>query len=516
MNYLYSTFIFILIISINSNIYSQNNVIDLNYYKDLSLPLLTKEEMKEDLDTLQYYINNLYPFSEILYSIKGININDSISQYKRNLDSVNTTQDFVNLIGKVINLVDDGHFNIPVNDLFINNISNKLDFILEDSATFESSKSIAMKLNKSNKKFSIPISYIDGDYYNYASFQIDNTIYPRGMILNKVNNILIDSFVNTHLSDIFLTRYDPKLKKNYAEFFFNNSFLNKDDSITLEFLNGGTVHSLKFDLNMNVKFVEYNTMHCRKSTPLVIYYPEIQTILIRFPSMRLSTYNNIKDTLINYFSTKKIKNVIIDVRGNAGGTDESWERLVALLIGNCVKSEIFCGMNSNLFKDKLLFYGIDSTMYKFSIANKILTGDYCCVTTRREIMISDTSLNFNGKIFVFYDDKIFSSTSSFISFIQDYEKVELIGKRGGYIRYSGFTPLTFKLHNLKLYLSTPINFDMTNIKSLNDFYPIPSFDVIPDHNYYYFYNTIPDIDYYAYPNISKKDSFFIKFLEIIE
>ena len=333
------------------------------------------------------------------------------------------------------------------------------------------------------------------------------------LYVNKKN---IHSFVQLTNSENMNYKWDKENKQYYSEYFFKSNSLVDMDSILITFknTNNDTINIIfpiteKLDIGFNRK------PNCSKRTTIVSYINETKTLFIRLPKMAYNRYS-FSDSISEIFMNNIVENILIDVRGNSGGNDAVWEDVVSILIGPYKKTERLCGKNSKVFQRYLSYYlNNDSLQLLTDSVTHLLDSSYCCIDLIRELPVQDTSYYFKKNIYILFDDKVFSSTFSFISFMESFNNVITLGKIGGYVKYTGIRPLPFVLPHSKIIFKTPINFDVTSIVNLNDFYSNPEIIIHETPEYFFKYYTIPDIDYYNYNTLKDFDIYFNSFLNLI-
>ncbi len=170
------------------------------------------------------------------------------------------------------------------------------------------------------------------------------------------------------------------------------------------------------------------------------------------PSMPSS--NGSTDKALSYINTlKDYEALIIDIRGNGGGSDSYWQGIVSKLIKNDIKihgyrvymnnSEIIKkytdARNLNLEPIGNLPVNKEKapkeTFKKFSNFEKI----YYTIKPKN-------NLNFKGNIYLLIDENVYSSAESFSMFCKETKFATLIGQTTGGDG-GGIDPVLFKLKN---------------------------------------------------------------------
>lgn len=168
--------------------------------------------------------------------------------------------------------------------------------------------------------------------------------------------------------------------------------------------------------------------------------------------------NQISAWLESHFD---LKNLIIDIQGNGGGSDYYWmENLLPYLLKKDVTRQCYtfvknwpidpdCSVLSKLYDEKYLGTQQD-WKYVLSLP-QIQKDDIMKMTlyvSRQEFARSEKS--FPGNIFLLVDEKVYSAASGFVDFCKYTELATIVGESSGGDAGSGLEPVVFVLPNSKL------------------------------------------------------------------
>ncbi|WP_288437211.1 S41 family peptidase [uncultured Chryseobacterium sp.] len=166
------------------------------------------------------------------------------------------------------------------------------------------------------------------------------------------------------------------------------------------------------------------------------------------------------DKMMDTLEREKIQNLIIDLRGNTGGTGALYEKVFsfftprpfrdsqyAYTLFNEVPMEeklvITPLFLSNGVKDK---HGLNA--YLKQLYPKEVQGKYYWTDDKNPSIMPDTR-TFKGQLYLFVDQRVASAASHLASLIKSYTNAIVIGKEtvGGYYEHNGHLPLVYELPN---------------------------------------------------------------------
>lgn len=177
---------------------------------------LTPQQKEEDFIKLTELVRDIYPFANILKSVKGQNDINSLSQdYIRRAKDTSSNLTFLQLfIEYTERLRQAGHGGI----IFMS------DFDIYKSYTYDIGKDAFFKSQYWMQLASTldlyyhantSIMYANGSYIIANDISADGILIPEGSILTKVNSLDVDEYVLT-LQDITPLRYDNMNHKSYT------------------------------------------------------------------------------------------------------------------------------------------------------------------------------------------------------------------------------------------------------------------------------------------------------------
>lgn len=156
---------------------------------------------------------------------------------------------------------------------------------------------------------------------------------------------------------------------------------------------------------------------------------------IKIQSFELTNYQEDKAVLADFFAAiKDIPNLIIDIRGNKGGSDLYWEDL--LVEPNATRT---------LLSERYYLFNSNNTTSTYILANGIVVENF---DSLQDPILSDNVNTFsnytvdaiefeaaenpyNGKIWILVDDDVYSASENFVMFCKNTGFATLVGTATG-------------------------------------------------------------------------------------
>ncbi len=448
-------------------------------------PKLTYSQMLSDHDSLVSYIKQVSPIIQFNKEVRKIDFNKHAKKIKKKITSKTTMEEYLLLTEKTLNAAQDGHSNILgtslldiVKKVWIpKGYTSGLD-TLDFPHSYKYEKFIKEKFYTKSK---LELVYINGEYYNLLPFSYKGKNYPSAMKLVSCNNKEIHQFVKNMEELISPLRWDRANRKVYHENFYTVGEIYKNNQLKLVFIDNDqekkTINITKDD---TVTFLEeiknnfgYNT---NKASVITHYFEKEQIFYGKIPTMD----ERFGDTLIKHFETviKKfpVKSIVLDVRGNGGGSDNTYGKFLGKILKDTIKSNVTVGrilspLNCKYYemnKDSITAYGLSLIKDEPKLKNlkmfyKIIPN-YCFFYPEKEI------LPFEGNIYVLQDRYIFSSTSNLSSLAYKNEKLISIGEMPNLLGGMQTIPSVFCLPYSKVIFRLEPQIDFTDCKSVADIF----------------------------------------------
>ncbi len=428
------TILFLIFHSLFFNSFAQNNLSNIHF--------------QNDFKQFQTIIEKINPQLEIKRSVTNYNILRQIANYQKQIDTCTNIQSFINIIQHCLSANIDNHFYLT-DSLIVSEITERE----AQRRNFEKMKMIktcflSKSLIKRTHKI-LPVKYIDGKYFLINDITQANYLFSSGSEILECNHLQIDTFVKENIDNfINASHWDFDNQKFFNEYFY----LTIDDNV-----HNLLIENELLEFSKNIVYTFENSFYTQKKIE------SIDNILyIKIPEMSLDSFYI--NELLKY-QTSEIHGVIIDIRGNMGGTDEAWQKILSLILdADFEYIEPIYFRNTKLLKKE---FGIKAPIAK---NNNFARKYYLDFSQTNKIFKHENSLKYNGKIIVIQDRTIFSGASNFINAISQKENVFIIGQSSGWLLGYTSMPRIFSLKNTHISFVMPISIDIQNTKKISESY----------------------------------------------
>jgi hypothetical protein len=451
----------------------------------------TQKKMKQDFEIFKQISKEA---NSGLYKYRTEQQIDSIYTWGNlQIEKLLTYRDFYNLICKISNFEGSVHNNVSLPKKYAKNLKNE---------TFG--------------YFPYPIKWIDGKWL----LNIDGEQIPLGSEIVEINDTKIEKII-------------PELYKYYST--DGNNLTGKRIGLMTSFpkyyrLHFGITKSFKVSyLNPNTKKFETKNIESignkayyenfRKMHSMTInqfYYADLKEnqkykykqldsitgilIIHTFDMGNETTKEHLKykqflDSIFVDFKTKGLKNLIVDVRNNGGGTDPNDLITYSYLTNRNFQENIQAWISFN--KIPMLKY-IDHKVPSFirplfigkfnkefqKIFPQEKNGKFYQDENSDDHKIRTPNQNaFTGNVYLLTSPRIASAGSLFAAMLAGNENTTTIGEEtmGGYYGHNGHSPLSYKLPKSKIVITfSVVNLEQDVPKKVNQKYDrgiIPDFEI---------------------------------------
>lgn len=429
---------------------------------------LSEKQKLEDFDYAYDILRDNFPYFEIEKKKAGF---DWLAHKKEFEDEIKHTKndiEFYIKMEEIFCLVQSGHTGIISTSSYPDIAAAFSDDpvwnnILNNSMVEEKYK-YWTKLAKSKLDiYYIPIvyAYVEGKYV------IGDNSYgiPDGSILSKVNNMDIDKYIQGLVNSLCLS-YDYKRNKLYIEQLNILCKKNEEVLFTFETPDGK-------EINKRLKTQLYNPYSNNSGINDIVQtriLDKNKTAYIKINSMA-NNYTDYYPKMLDFYKEiKDYPNLIIDIRGNGGGSCSFWlnDVVAPLESSQLISNNYVLFRNGNYIKP-FIEERVGNNILPISsmpFSNKFKNNFIDFTTCTYSVPPKDT-VSFKGRIYLLVDRKVFSSSEGFAAFAKSTKFATLIGTTTGGDGI-GFDPAVAKLPNSNLIFLFPHSYGLNPDGTANE------------------------------------------------
>lgn len=398
---------------------------------------LTKQQMLEDYDQLYTTLTTKVPHFAVRKRVTGIDIPKELQRIRHDIDTVTCDGGFYDVIFRALAACNDKHIS-----------PNQTRDSVAMAHTLEARQKYFRYGNSNNRG----VFYIDGKYLTLSFKDKDTEVIPWFSELTHVNGIPVDKYVAKYNCRVnSANRWDFKHKKAWSSIIFDPRVIYKTNEFKWTVVIDGKPQT--FDMSG----LAYN-IPARKSDDgayKVNYFDRDSTLYIRFPEMNIGQAEWLENQIASN-KGKSINRVIIDVRGNGGGNDMTWRRVLSAIIDRPLHWSI-----RQAVKDLSVLGGNYTEPREIKVYGDRLTA-FLDEDSETILQPSDRTIGYGGDIYVMFDHNIFSSTYAFLSACLSCDRLVSVGRPTGFLGGLGGTPWGDILHHSRFSYRYPITLEITN------------------------------------------------------
>lgn len=448
-----------------------------------NLPQLSFPQMLEDHDSLVSKIKQTSPIIYFNKEVRGIDFNQHAITLRKQITTKTSTQQFLQIVQKTLNAAQDGHTSRLA--------TFQLDLMKKhwipagvikgiDSTDAENGYKYDAYFNTAfSYKLNLNLIYTSGEYYNLLPFSYKGKNYPTSMKLISCNGIEIHQFVNSLTELASPLRWDRTDKRTYKEDFYHHPEIYKNNKLKLVF-EDKNFKNYKLDIvkNESLKFLEEKNWkygyNGASDTLATIYFEKHGIFYAKLPRMDEELGNAINKRLENTTSKHKVTSIVIDIRGNGGGSDKTYAAFLNKIVKDTLKQNIVLGMNwseqnrqyfeinrDTIAKNPYLTFKVDIPTLK--------EPKMFYIKQAFDFVIPDSiKYPFEGKIYILQDRYIYSSASNLSALAKNSEQLISIGETPDLLGGMQTDPRILMLPNSKLIFRVEPQIDFTDNKTAED------------------------------------------------
>ncbi len=177
-----------------------------------------------------------------------------------------------------------------------------------------------------------------------------------------------------------------------------------------------------------------------------------------------AVYTAFVDSVFRALVTNNVPNLIIDIRGNPGGSDPTYEQPMMYLTDRSFRENTLAYINFEEVPFEQYFWGV-STNHKMTEAEiepgkRFLRDRFPELKNGRNLQAQKHNPvyypkkpAYMGRVYLLIDERVASAASHFASLVKSYARnATIVGVEtcGGYYVHNGHTPLVYQLPNSKI------------------------------------------------------------------
>lgn len=394
---------------------------------------LTSEEKLEDFRYLYATLEDSYPFFQIGKDKTGFDWLGNKNKFEEQIKGTKNNEEFYNTVKGIVSMIQNGHTGVLSPSYYedmVPGYSSIINHVWGQVLTQNGVKEKYMgwsKIIKENKvALPIKIRYIEGRYVVTEDFKN----IKKGYFIDSIEDKPVDAYFKDNMDRYYLN-YDDKRNKLYVK---SSMILVQD----------GREYKVSAVSQDNQKISEYLTpiqYEQNTASTLPASYAEDKILkenaiaYLKVESMSSRTLKaDGKKILEFYKSIKDYPTLVIDIRGNGGGSDDYWRKnIVEPIISETKSAAVAMAYKGNYTKPFLRGRGITTKPIEKlpeQFNSKYASSMERFTTTSRTVKPRN-SVGFKGKLYLLVDDYVYSSSESFAAFCKATGFAELVGTTTG-------------------------------------------------------------------------------------
>ncbi|QCX33128.1 peptidase S41 [Caloramator sp. E03] len=443
---------------------------------------LTAEQKLEDFNYLYDIIKNNYPYIEVLKRKTGYDFLSKKEELKNMVISSKDNVEFYENIDKMLYLLQNGHTNIiePSDyDMYKGTYKGLGNYAWKKVIA---NKSVEIKYSKwseiiKSESFIVPIAfkYVEGKYIAYKSITEDDKLkeydIPKFSTLLEVNGKDIDKFLISN-TDSFYLSFDFKRNKLKVNVLVLPCRQDEIISVKLKTLDGKIIdRTLKGE---NVKWKKN-----KNEKPDKVYDTQIidkdKIAYLKVWSLSYEYVDKDKEGIYSFLkSVKDYPYLIIDIRGNGGGSENYYKNIISPLINKNISARFYILFRGGseikpfLASRGILTKSIDKLPKELNYPEEVKDLFWGYIESNKKIAPKN-SVGFKGKIFLLVDDYVYSSAETFAALSKATGFATLVGTVTGGDGI-GIDPAVAVLPNSGLLVRFPLDMGLNPDGTSNEEY----------------------------------------------
>ena len=449
-----------------------------------SVPQLSYEQMLTDHDTLVSYIKQVSPIIYYNQQVRQINFDKYAKALRKKISPKTSMPEYLILVDMTLNAAQDGH-SARLGDSDLDNMKN--NWIPNGIVKDIDSNSIAYgyqyeKFSNDNffSKLNLNLVYTAGAYYNLMPFSYKGENFPASMKLLSCNGEQVHQLVAKQIAYTSPLRWDRINKRMYSERFYKPIQLYQKGKLNLVFTDQQKrqyqLSIAKGDTIATIKKIVTPLGYNRESSPLITHYFDKEGLFYAKMPLMIEEYG---DSLVNklapIIAKNQVKAIVLDVRGNGGGSDNTYANFLKKILSDTLKQDVVVGRNFSPYNQKQFNINSDSVKknksYSFDVTVatlKNLKMYYISIPNYKFVIPDSINYGFKGKDYILQDRYIYSSTSNLSNLASKNNELVSIGETPDLLGGLQTNPSILQLPYSKIIFRIEPQIDFTGAKTPAD------------------------------------------------
>ena len=427
------------------------------------IPVRTAAKFLADFDQAVGYIEAFSVHKDLSARRLGIDHAREFARLRSEIDENTDLCAFSDVLLRALNLVQDLHVGTMDSAYLKEYGTLQSRFNIAEHETYAAVEAAEKACAKPAPQLDLPIAFINGRYMVYADFSYRGEQVERGTTLTRYNGEEISAYIRANLDRVWPVRVSPKGEVYSTRFYRSGApefRLGLSDSRELVMNHGDAIDWT----TPRQRAVYFGSQPGAK----VLYFPDHHTLYIGLPVMDEALVESINaqvDEIVRKGS--RIERIAIDIRGNGGGSDMTWRRVLAHLVADPLRLPLDLRMKDSDLARK--HYLQESPARAESVA--LLNGARYWQHNGNVIEWApdEDSLRFTGPIYVLRDAFIYSSAANLANFANDHPQMITVGETTDLVGGAQIEPLFFKLDHSGLVFRIEPALDFSAVRTLDDF-----------------------------------------------
>ena len=393
------------------------------------LKRLATEEKLEDFRYVFTTLKDSFPFFEIERDKTGFDWPINKDKFEEWIKGTKNNEEFYNTLKGIVAMIQNGHTGVLSPSYYedmVPGYSSITNYawrqVLTQTGVKEKYKDWSKIVKENKVVLPLKIKYVEGRYIVTEDFKS----IKKGYVIESIEDKPIDAYFKDNLDKYYLN-YDEKREKLYVKSSMIIGEIGKDYKVAAvsQYNQSITEYLTPIKQEQNIS----TSISTTSSEEKILKENQIAYLKVKSMSNRTLEADG-KKILEFYKSIKDYPYLVIDIRGNGGGTDNYWQKnIVEPLISETKSSAVAMAYKGNYIRPFLRGRGIttkpiDKLPEEF---NSKYTSSMERFTVSSRAVKPKNSVGFKGKIYLLVDEYVFSSSESFAAFCKATDFAELVG-----------------------------------------------------------------------------------------